>query len=458
MDTPSHQNNKKENISRRRFLSLGGTIIAGGSLSMCAVKKDSVDSPAIENETKVQKTRILGRTNYPVSDISMGCGSIKESNVIRYAYDRGINYFDTAEMYGNGDSERKLGEAMPFMDRQRIFIVTKLHIEESETEEEILERFGQCRERMKTPYVDALYMHSVTDLSLLNHAGFHAAAARLKADGRLKHVGISSHGPRGDEGDSMEAVLCAAAEDGRFDLMLLVYNFMNREEGEKILAACKKNNVGTTAMKTAPGVLEIAPFDPDNPSEEYAGYIERIMSRGATREEANQRILSWVERQEKAKGETRPFMEKHGLKTEEQLWKHSVRWVMDNPDMQSICVSLPDYEQVDRAVSLSGNGLTGEERADLRLLEKACRHQYCRHGCRACVAQCPRALPVSTIMRYVYYYGRGREKYAMEKYAALGGLNASHCLDCPAPCETACPYTMDVQAHLLQAHRLLTLA
>ena len=59
-------------------------------------------------------------------------------------------------------------------------------------------------------------------------------------------------------------------EDGRFDLMLMAYNFMNRDRGNRVLAACKKKNIGTTAMKTKPGTIEIDPFDPENPSEVYA--------------------------------------------------------------------------------------------------------------------------------------------------------------------------------------------
>ncbi len=58
----------------------------------------------------------------------------------------------------------------------------------------------------------------------------------------------------------------AAVEDGRFDLMLLSYNFMNKDEAEKVLKACKAANIGTTAMKTAPGAVDLPPFDPENPT------------------------------------------------------------------------------------------------------------------------------------------------------------------------------------------------
>ena len=85
-------------------------------------------------------------------------------NVVRYAYDHGINLFDTAESYGNGDSETKIGEAMKHMERDKIFIVTKLDIDEDPDEQNLIERFNKSLERLQTPYVDALYAHGIADL------------------------------------------------------------------------------------------------------------------------------------------------------------------------------------------------------------------------------------------------------------------------------------------------------
>ena len=50
----------------------------------------------------------------------------------------------------------------------------------------------------------------------------------------------------------MEKVVLAAVEDGRFDVGLFVYNFLQKEQGEKIIEACQKNKVGVTLMKTNP--------------------------------------------------------------------------------------------------------------------------------------------------------------------------------------------------------------
>ena len=208
--------------------------------------------------------RTLGRTGFKVSDVSIGNGA-SDSNVIRYAYDHGINYIDTAEEYGNGNHEKLIGEALKHMDRSKVFITTKLELKEGDTEQTILDRYGKCLERLGTEHFDALFMHSVYYAETTKNVGFHAAYKKLKADSKVRFCGLSCHGPHEEKQDSMEKVLGAAIEDGRFDLMLMSYNFMNFEEPERVLALAKAKNVGVTAMKTAPGGSELPDFDPEKP-------------------------------------------------------------------------------------------------------------------------------------------------------------------------------------------------
>jgi hypothetical protein len=66
---------------------------------------------------------------------------------------------------------------------------------------------------------------------------------------------------------------------------------------------------------------------------------------------------------------------------------------------------------------------------------------------------------VGTILRYANYFEfHGRQKLAMQKYKLLTGRDGSLCLDCDGPCARACPYGVSIQASLLHAHSLLTLA
>ncbi len=462
-------------VSRRRFLRDGGVAAAGVGLTTVAGcsrepdPHDGVESVAQESQPDrapgaarngsagIVRYRTLGRTGFQVSDLSMG-GSANEANVYRYAYDHGMNYFDTAEGYGEGDAERKLGEALQHMERSRVFVTTKLHIEKDTGEEEILDRFSKCQERLRLETVDALFLHSVSDVELLDHTGFHAAVGRLKADGRLRHAGLSSHGPRDSGGDSMEKVLVTAAEDGRFDLMLLVDNFMNHEEAEVVLEACRAADIGTAAMKTRPGVLEVEPYDPDHPTREYADHIERMKKRGRSLEEAEERIRGWVEEQREAKRKTEPFTREHGVSNEQELHRLSVQWVLQNDDVHTICLGLRDFDAVDRFVPLSGTSLSQAAAGILDNYRLAFGPHSCRHNCTRCIAECPHELPVNTIMRYAYYFANhGREKLAMSSYAKLGSANAALCAACDAPCTTACPHRLSVQAQMLRAHSLLSL-
>ena len=451
MKQNSNHVNKRWSMSRRKFFGVGGTLAAGGSLIFPGIACKSGGE-----EGKIKKHRTLGRTGFKVSEIAMGGTRNRDANVVRYAYDHGVNYFDMGETYVNGQAEKLIGENQQFMDRKKIFITTKIHLREDETKESMLDRFRKCIERLNTDYIDAFYMHGVPTIAMLSNANFHAVTDQLKSEGRIKYIGLSCHGP-GREGDSMEDVCCAAAEDGRFDVMLFIYNFMNREPGEKILAACKKNNVGTTAMKTAPGVFKAIPFDSENPTEDQARILNRYKERDMSDEQIAERMQRSYERQKENEEKTKPFAEKYQITSEGQLRIASIHWVMQNPDMHTTCVSFRDFDFIDKVVPISGTKLSRAETEFLEEYRFAFNNGYCRHGCDGCVSTCPEHVPVSTIMRYAYYFDQGREKDAMIKYNRLTEKNGSPCIDCSAPCTGACPHGVDVQNNLVQAHELLTL-
>lgn len=453
----AQHNQVDHKISRRKFFKFGGAAIAGATIKLSPIR-DVFSQQEETDSHKIKSYRVLGRTGFKVSDIGMGTNRNLEPGVIRYAYDKGVNYFDTAEGYGNGRSERVISEALKFMDRSKVFITTKIHIDDNETKVSIIDRCYKCLERLQSEYIDAFFMHGPSHVSSLSHPAYHEAIAQLKSDGKVKHAGVSCHGPRGNEGDSMEKVLCAAAEDGRFDVMLLTYSFMNYEPGDKILAACKKFNVGTTAMKTAPGVLIVEKIDPDNLSEDQEEYVKRMMGRGSSREEAIERLNRRLQSQKESYEKSKPFIEKWGIKTNDQLRRTSIHWVAQHPDMHTTCVSFVDFDMIDQIIPISGTKLSRLEGRFLDEFKLAFDNQYCRHGCNQCVAACPHHLPVNTMMRYAYYYAcQGNEKNAMQKYARLNKLNAVYCYDCDAPCLNNCPYGVNVQANLIQAHALLSL-
>ena len=455
---------KKENavpepkniLTRRNFFKIGGAALTGGAVSLysgCGPLKKGGKS----KKGKIMKYSILGDTGFKVSDIALG-GAANDPNVVRYAYDKGINYFDTAESYGNGASEKAIGDAMKYMDRKKIWITTKIYFSDDETKEGILERFRKSQERLKTDYIDALYIHAVVNADHVKHKGFHEAAKQLMAEGRLKHIGISCHGPEKKEHDSLKKVLTTAAEDGRFDLVLMSYNFLIKDEAREVLELLKSRNMGTTAMKTSPGVFQPESFDPENLTEQQNKWIQSLIKKGKTREQAIERIKSYVKDQIETAEKTKPFAEKYGVKSNKELRKVSLQWALSNPDMDTVCMSMADFETIDTFTALSGTSLSDTAQQFINDFRHTFSDQSCRHGCKECLDSCKYDLPVNTIMRYSYYFSvLEQEKYAMAKYLSIGENNGELCLDCDEPCTGACSYGLNIRNSILNAHSHLTL-
>jgi aryl-alcohol dehydrogenase-like predicted oxidoreductase len=457
-------------INRRDFVKSGGAVLAGGvMLGREPVHEsrsfsETSGAPALfpvrpSQEGRIQGHRILGRTGFRVSDISLGASFLREANLVRYAFDKGMNYIDTAETYANGASERAIREALPYIDRERIFISTKAYFRPQDDKEAVLARARGSLNRLNTEYLDAYMMSSVDRAEGLNHQGYHAAMDQLKAEGRVKFTGVTYHGPEATDQRGMADVLCAAAVDGRFDVLLFVYNFLSYSEGDRIITACRANNVGTAAMKTAPGKLRAEPFDPDKLTEVFQQYLDAMLRSGTSRRAALEELRTYSDAQNQFVERTQRFAERYAIETEEALQLASIQWVIQNPHMHTACISSWNFDFIDKIVALSGTRLTGP--ADRLLQESAAAldTQYCRHGCVECMHACPAKVPVSRIMRYAYYFEtQGQERHAMSEYAALDGSGAMPCRDCPGFCACACVYGLAIQPAMLQAHDLLTLA
>ncbi|MFC1660671.1 aldo/keto reductase [Gemmatimonadota bacterium] len=457
-------------INRRDFVKSGGAALAGGVvvggapiLESEALSKSSGASSLFPTQPsqdgRIQSYRTLGRTGFRVSDISLGASFLREANLVRYAFDKGMNYIDTADAYANGASERAIRDALRHIDRERIFISTKADIRPRDDKEAVLTKARRSLERLNTEYVDAYMMSSVSTVKWLNHPGYHAAMDQLKSEGRVRFTGVTYHGPEATDQTGMADVLCAAAEDGRFDVLLLVYSFLSQSEGDRIIATARANNVGTTAMKTAPGKLRAEPFDPENLSEVFQQYLDAMLRAGTRREAALRELRAYSNAQNQFVERTQRFAEQYGIESDEALQLASIQWVLQNPDMHTACISAWSFDFIDKIVALSGTQLTAPADRLLQESRSALDTQYCRHGCVGCMDSCPFHVPVSNIMRYAYYFeAQGQERHAMAEYAALDGPGAAPCKNCSGLCAGACPHGLDIQLNMLQVHNLLTLA
>ncbi len=437
--------NIQEGISRRGFIGAFPAIMGGGVMGLHA--RQEQEAAANHEPKKITGYRTLGRTGFKVSDIGLGGVELTTPALVTAALDAGINYIDTAEGYLRGNSEINIGKVLKNYDRKKIFITTKLFFRPGVKKADIKSRTLKCLERLQTGYVDCLMIHATPWIELVKEEGFHAAVKELKAEGKVRFCGLSNHGSQyRDKDRHMEKIMIAAAMDGRFDVALFTYNFLFRQMGENILKVFKEKNIGATLMKVNP-VLEHIELD------EYVGDQDK---EGKKVHDATRKRLALYRERVKL---TEPFRKKHGLSGYPQMRDAAIKFVLSHPAVHSVTFSIKNFEQIEKYVSLSGTRLDAADGKALSLYETRCGEFYCRHACGKCEPLCPHGVPVNTIMRYNFYFkGQGREKAAMQQYAALEGQKPDVCGNCAAPCEGACPYNVPVHALLQHAHNTLTLS
>ncbi len=202
-------------------------------------------------ETGVPK-RILGKTGMEVSRLSFGCGGRfikgfpsedKALEALNWAFSKGINFFDTAHTYGNGESERRLGLFLK-NHRNQVFVATKLEARDPNT---FRAQFEVSLKRLQTDQVDLLNIHGLRNMdevaSIGTKEGIYRSLVRLKEEGGARFIGFSCH----SDGQAAKA----AIERYDFDFCTLQLNAAGIGGFEDTaLPSALKMNVGVVAIKT----------------------------------------------------------------------------------------------------------------------------------------------------------------------------------------------------------------
>ncbi|NQT80674.1 MAG: aldo/keto reductase [Candidatus Aminicenantes bacterium] len=442
---------KKTHLGRRNFLktSVFGMFGAGmATKTGWAQEKEGTQeqSKEIKDKTqpKIKGYRILGRTGFKVSDLAIGY--IQDEGLMSAMLDAGANYIDTAESYPGAHST--ISKVIKGRDRKSLFITTKMLMEGDTSKKGLIKRVQKALQELDTEYVDCIMMHMPDKIEMLKNEAFHAAMQELKSEGRIRFVGVTHHGSfwlRGPE-ETMDKILLAAADDGRFDVFLFAYNFLKMDQSEKVLEACKEKNIGTVLMKSTPVFKYYVIKSRLEKLEKEGKDIHPLYKEGLKR---------FKDKFDKAE----QFIKKYDLQNPDEIRGAAIRFVLNNPLVNTVCCSINTYDEMERVLPLSGSKLSGRDKAKLAAYKESCGELYCRHACGLCEPRCPQGVPVNTIMRYFHYFAaQGREKEAMLQYAAIPGARADSCHECPGYCEKACHYNVPIQGMLLLAHNQLLMA
>jgi predicted aldo/keto reductase-like oxidoreductase len=287
---------------------------------------------------------------------------------------------------------------------------------------------------------------SASSLEIVKYAPFLEAVAQLKQEGKLRHAGVACHGTQWrDEAVSMDKILLAAVTSGQYDVLLMVYNFLQKEMGERVIKACQKKNIGVTLMKT-------------NPVGNYYRAMERLKPGNNSHDSLRGFYTEYLPRFKAMADASQQFLDKYHLQKPGEIRDAAVKFALSHPGAHTVLGSMDNFETMEAFIRLSGQSLSPPEGKKLSLYKKGAGQFYCRHACGICETHCPHQVSVNTIMRFNYYFEeKNREKYAMEQYASLNSSKANRCYDCPGYCESACPFHVPVRGLLAAAHRNLTL-
>lgn len=298
--------------------------------------------------------RQLGNSELNVSEIGLGSWltygvSVERERAdacVRRAFDLGINFFDTANMYGKGAAESLLGETLSPYRRQDYILATKVFHPMSKTDfglsrEQIHKQIDASLKRLKTDHVDLYQCHRYDHDTPLEETM--QALGEVVAAGKARYVGFSEWSPRRIRAAD------AFRDQIRFISSQPQYSMLYRKCEREVFGICRRRKIGQIVWsplaqgvltgKYAPGAL------PPQDSRAANRKIDRF-----TREP----VLQAVQK-------LRPIAERLSL-TMPQL---ALAWVLDKKNVSSAIIGASRPEQIDQNAAAVGVALDAETLAEI---------------------------------------------------------------------------------------------
>lgn len=290
------------------------------------------------------RTRALGRSGLRVSEVSLGSWLTLGSKVdfgetarlVHRAFDLGINLFDTADVYANGEAERALGESLVELPRRHVVLATKCFFPMSEhsndrglSRKHIFESVEASLRRLKTDYIDLHQCHRADpDVPVEETL---RAYDDLIRQGKILYWGVSMWSA------TQIAEACAAADRIGADRPISnqpSYSILRREIEGGVLSTCDREGLGQIVFSPlAQGALTGKYSGGTIPPQSRANDPERNlwMTRYLDAE-----VLDRVDR-------LRPIADELGL----TLAQLALAWCLRQPSIGSVIIGATRVEQVD---------------------------------------------------------------------------------------------------------------
>ncbi len=336
-------------------------------------------------------------------------GSIDEkiaAKMIDSAYQNGVNYFDTAYVYHEGNSEIFTGKALDRYERSSYYLATKLPCWLVEKAEDAECLFNEQLKKLHKDYIDFYLLHALNRDSFdkMVKLGVLEVMDRLKAEGKIKYLGFSFH----DNYDAFEHIL----RFRKWDFCQIQLNYMDTEEqaGMKGYELAEELEIPLVIMEPVKG-----------------GSLARLPEDAAvhlTKREAGKSDASWA-----------------------------LRWVGSLPNVKVILSGMSNEEQVqDNLNTFRDFQALNEE--DKKAIEEAAKTLKSRvkNGCTGCAycMPCPAGVDIpknfSIWNSYGMYNNEGELNWLWSNDID-DKAKAKNCVEC-GQCEDACPQKLNIRVDL----------
>jgi aryl-alcohol dehydrogenase-like predicted oxidoreductase len=305
--------------------------------------------------------RKLGRTGWNISEISFGAwqlggdwGKVDDQasiDTLHYAWEKGVNFVDTAELYGNGHSETVVGRALKQWRGNKIYVATKVRpIQWPNADDDnpqmrgrfpewyIRDAVDKALQRLGVERIDLFQLHSFTPDAVEN-LDWLETLNKLRREGKIDHIGISLRDYRPGEGVD-------AAQFGLVDSIQVVFNMFEQRPAQKLFPAGEINKIGFIARVPLDSGSLVGAWDKDSYAKFEAGSQPHEMFRG-------ERFGETLKRVEALKKLCAPFYS--------TLAEAAMRYVLSEPALSTLIPGMKNRAEVDMNIAYSDGAIFPHE-------------------------------------------------------------------------------------------------
>ena len=331
---------------------------------------------------------------------------VRAEALLNTARDAGVNYFDTAYPYHGGESEPFVGRVIAKWPRESFYLATKLPLWQCKSLDEAKRIFADQQKRLGVDYFDFYLMHAqnADNFKKFKACRAYETAFALKAEGRIRHVGLSFH----DRAEVLDQIL---TEYPQIEVVQIQFNYLDYDDiavqSRKCYEVCRKHGKPVLVMEPVKGGSLV------NLPEEAKKVLDDL----------------------------------HGGSPA----SYAIRFAAGFPGMMMVLSGMSNMEQMKDNLSYMRDfkPLNETEMAAVNKVQEIFHKMNmipCT-ACRYCVEGCPKQISIPdlfAIMNIKQLHHDWNADYYYEEVHTAPGRRASDCLKC-GKCEKICPQHLPIR-------------